>query len=156
MTQADELWDKLETLGFDKEERPEGFLPAIPHDITVLTDPQLMVLYGAFVSWSAYASMRVVGARANASQHKQDLALSTARASLQATMEKTVAGRKAAAATDVDVRYDEDIYLRAQALAEALEAVHKNSLDRAQFCSRELTRRGSSARVEERAGKWTP
>lgn len=57
-TAADRLWDQLEGMGFEKEERPDGYLPALPRDITALTDQELMILYGRFVSWVAYAAMR--------------------------------------------------------------------------------------------------
>ncbi|MEW1922300.1 hypothetical protein [Streptomyces sp. NPDC088360] len=153
-TAADRLWDELEAMGFEKEERPDGYLPALPYDITVLTDQELMVLYGQFVSWTAYGAMRLVEARANEKAAKQNLNHSTATASLNASMEKTVAGRKAAAAADTQVQQDEKAHLDALSLVEALEMVHKNAESRAQFCSRDLSRRQNSRDTESRAHRW--
>lgn len=154
MTAADTLWNSLEILGFDKEERPDGYLPALPYDVTALSDQDLMILYSKFVNWSCYAAMRVVEARVNASAAKQNLNHSQATASLNATMEKTVAGRKAYAAADTQVQADEDAYLRAASLVEALEAVYKNSESRLNFCSRDLSRRQGARSTEQRASKW--
>ncbi|MGW3273907.1 hypothetical protein ACWDFH_20905 [Streptomyces kronopolitis] len=153
-TAADRLWDELESMGFDKEERPDDSLPALPHDITGLTDQELMVLYGTFVSWTAYAAARLVEARANEKAAKQNLNHSMATASLNASMEKTVAGRKAAAAADTQVQEDEKAHLNALSLVEALEMVNKNAESRAQFCSRDLSRRQTSRDTESRAHRW--
>ncbi|MEV6310024.1 hypothetical protein AB0M10_15665 [Streptomyces sp. NPDC051840] len=153
-TAADQLWDQLEGYGFEREERPDGSLPTLPHDITALTDQQLMVLYGQFVSWTAYAAMRLVDARAVEKAAKQNLNHSMARASLGASTEKTVAGRKAAAAADSQVQADEDRHTAALSLCEALDMVHANSESRAQFCSRDLTRRQNSRDTESRAHRW--
>ncbi|WNI17586.1 hypothetical protein [Actinacidiphila sp. ITFR-21] len=153
-TAADRLWDELEKLGFEKEERPDGYLPGLPRDITELTDQDLMVLYGTFVSWTAYAAMRLVEARANEKAAKQNLNHSIATASLNASMEKTVAGRKAAAAADSQVQADEEKHVAALSLCEALDMVHANSEARAQFCSRDLSRRQNSRDTESRASRW--
>ncbi|MEV5265224.1 hypothetical protein [Streptomyces werraensis] len=153
MTAADELWAKLEKMGFDREERPDGFLPQLPADITSLDDRQLMTLYGEYVSWTAYAAMRLVEARTNARAAKQDLDYSTARAALAASTEKTVAGRKAAAAADAQVQADEKRHVDAVSLVDALEMVHKNAEARAQFCSRDLSRRQNSG-ADTRYQKW--
>jgi hypothetical protein len=150
---SDKLWDQLEHLGFEREERPDGFLPSLPYDITSLDDQQLMILYGQFVSWTAYAAMRLSEARANEKAAKQNLNHSTATASLNAAMEKTVAGRKAAAAADTQVQEDEKAHLEALSLVEALEMVLKNSEARAQFCSRDLSRR-QNAGADARYQKW--
>ncbi|WP_405667889.1 hypothetical protein [Streptomyces sp. NBC_00055] len=153
-TAADRLWDELEGMGFEKEERPDGYLPALPHDITALTDQELMVLYGQFVSWVAYAAMRLVDARAVEKAAKQNLSHSIATASLNASMEKTVAGRKAAAAADSQVQADEEKHVAALSLCEALDMVHSNAEARASFCSRDLTRRQNSRDTETRANRW--
>ncbi|MFH9731910.1 hypothetical protein [Streptomyces sp. NPDC017260] len=153
MSAADELWEKLEKFGFDREEKPDGFLPQLPADITSLDDRQLMALYGEYVSWTAYAAMRLVEARANVRAAKQNLDYATARAALAASTEKTVAGRKAAAGADPQVQEDEKRHLDAVALAEGLEMVHKNSEARANFCSRDLSRRQNSA-SDSRYQKW--
>ncbi|MFI7083845.1 hypothetical protein ACIBUR_09590 [Streptomyces anulatus] len=153
MSAADAMWDHLDSIGFDKEEKPDGFLPQLPADITGLDDRQLMALYGEYVSWTAYAAMRLVEARANVRAAKQCLDVSSARAALAASTEKTVAGRKAAAAADHQVQEDEMRYLTAQSLAEALDMVHKNSEARAQFCSRDLSRRQNSP-ADNRYSKW--
>ncbi|MFF8283372.1 hypothetical protein ACF06W_11685 [Streptomyces albus] len=153
-TAADRLWDDLETMGFLKEERPDGLLPNLPYDVTTLTDQELMVLYGQFVSWTAYAAMRLVEARANEKAAKQNLNYSAATASLNASTEKTVAGRKSAAAVDPQVQADEKAHLDALSLVEALEMVHKNVESRAQFCSRDLSRRQTSRDTESRAYRW--
>ncbi|MGW1180107.1 hypothetical protein [Streptomyces drozdowiczii] len=153
-TAADRLWDTLETQGFEKEERPDGYLPVLAHDITRLTDQELMVLYGQYVSWTAYAAMRLVEARANERAAKQNLNHSTATASLKASMEKTVAGRKAAAQADAQVQEDERAHTDAQSLCDALDMVHKNAEARAQFCSRDLSRRQNSRDTETRAHRW--
>lgn len=153
MSAADDLWDRLETFGFEREEKPEGFMPRLPADITSLDDRQLMALYGEYVSWTAYAAMRLVEARANVRAAKQNLDYSTARAALAASTEKTVAGRKAAAAADAQVQEDEKRHLDALALAEGLEMVHTNASARAQFCSRDLSRRQNSG-ADSRYQKW--
>ncbi|MFD9815098.1 hypothetical protein [Streptomyces sp. NPDC059080] len=153
-TAADRLWDDLESMGFEKEERPDGFLPPLPHDVTELNDQQLMVLYGQLVSWTAYAAMRLVEARSTEKAAKQNLNHSTATASLNASMEKTVAGRKSAAAADPQVQADEKTHLEALSIVEALEMVHKNAESRAQFCSRDLSRRQNSRDTESRAHRW--
>lgn len=153
MSAADDLWEKLENLGFEKEEKPDGYMPALPGDITGLDDRQLMSRYGEYVSWTAYAAMRLVEARVNARDAKQSLDYSTARAALAASTEKTVAGRKAAAAADAQVQEDEKRHLDALALAEGLEMVHRNAEARAQFCSRDLSRRQSS-QADSRYNKW--
>ena len=153
MTAADDLWESLEKIGFDKEEKPDGFLPQLPADITSLDDRQLMTLYGEYVAWTAYAAMRLVEARVNARAAKQSLDYSTARAALAASTEKTVAGRKAAAAADDQVQEDERRHLDAVALAEGLEMVHRNAEARAQFCSRDLSRRQNS-QSDARYSKW--
>ncbi|NIY68020.1 hypothetical protein [Streptomyces malaysiensis] len=154
MTAADQLWDQLEPLGFEKEERPDGYLPSLPRDITSLTDQQLMVLYSQYVSWTAYAAMRLAEARANEKATKQNLNHSMATASLNAAMEKTVAGRKAAAAADTQVQKDERAHIDAQSLTEALEMVHKNAEARANFCSRDLSRRQGSRDITTRENRW--
>lgn len=153
MSAADDLWDKLEDMGFAKEEKPDGFLPQPPPDITLLDDRQLMTLYGTFVSWTAYAAMRLVEARANVRAAKQNWDYSAARASLAASTERTVAGRKAAAAADEQVQEDERRHRDAVALAEGLEMVHKNAEARSQFCSRDLSRRQNSG-ADTRYSKW--
>lgn len=153
-TAADRLWDELEGMGFEKEERPDGYLPGLPRDITELGDQALMVLYGQFVSWTAYAAMRLVEARANEKAARQNLNHSVATASLNASMEKTVAGRKAAAAADGQVQADEEKHVAALSLCEALEMVHKNAEARASFCSRDLSRRQNSRDTESRAHRW--
>lgn len=153
MSAADELWEKLENFGFEREEKPDGFMPQLPVDITSLDDRQLMTLYGEYVSWTSYAAMRLVEARVNVRAAKQNLDLSTARAALAASTEKTVSGRKAAAAADDQVQADEKRYLDAQALAEGLEMVHRNADARAGFCSRDLTRRQNST-ADSRYQKW--
>ncbi|MEU0213706.1 hypothetical protein ABZ281_00810 [Streptomyces sp. NPDC006265] len=153
MSAADDLWEKLEKLGFEKEEKPDGFMPQLPADITSLDDRQLMTLYGEYVSWTAYAAMRLVEARTNVRAAKQNLDYSSARAALAASTEKTVAGRKAAAAADDHVQEDEKRHLDAVALAEGLEMVHKNAEARAQFCSRDLSRRQNST-ADSRYSKW--
>lgn len=153
MSAADELWEKLETFGFEKEEKPDGFMPKLPPDITGLDDRQLMSLYGEYVSWTAYAAMRLVEARTNVRAAKQSLDYSTARAALAASTEKTVSGRKAAAAADEQVQLDERRHLDAVALAEGLEMVHRNAEARASFCSRDLSRRQNSG-ADSRYSKW--
>ncbi|MEV7902203.1 hypothetical protein [Streptomyces anulatus] len=153
MSASDAMWAHLERLGFDKEEKPHGYLPGLPADITGLDDRQLMTLYGEYVSWTAYAAMRLVEARANVRAAKQGLDVSSARAALAASTEKTVAGRKAAAAADDQVQEDELRFLTAQSLAEALDMVHRNSEARANFCSRDLSRRQNSA-ADTRYSKW--
>jgi hypothetical protein len=153
MSAADELWNRLEKLGFEREEKPEGFMPQLPADITGLDDRQLMTLYGEYVSWTAYAAMRLAEARTNVRAAKQNLDLSTARAALAASTEKTVAGRKAAAAADTQVQEDEKRYLDAVALADGLEMVHKNIEGRSNFCSRDLSRRQNSG-ADNRYQKW--
>ena len=153
MSAADELWDRLENLGFGREEKPDGFMPQLPADITSLDDRQLMSRYGEYVSWTAYAAGRLVEARANVRAAKQNLDVSSARAALAASTEKTVAGRKAAAAADAQVQEDEKRFLDAQALAEGLEMVHRNAEARAQFCSRDLSRRQNST-ADSRYSKW--
>ena len=153
MSAADDLWEKLEKLGFEKEEKPDGFMPQLPADITSLDDRQLMTLYGEYVSWTAYAAMRLVEARTNVRAAKQNLDYISARAALAASTEKTVAGRKAAAAADDHVQEDEKRHLDAVALAEGLEMVHKNAEARAQFCSRDLSRRQNST-ADSRYSKW--
>lgn len=154
MSAADELWDRMERLGFEKEERPDGYLPNLPADITALDDRALMGLYGQYVSWTAYAAARLVEARANERAAKQNLTYSAARASLAASTERTVAGRKAAAAADDQVQDDEKRHLDAVALVEGLEMVHKNSEGRAQFCSRDLSRRQAMRDTETRSNRW--
>lgn len=153
MSAADVLWDRLEKLGFEREEKPDGFMPQLPADITSLDDRQLMTLYGEYVSWTAYAAMRLVEARTNVRAAKQNLDLSTARAALAASTEKTVAGRKAAAGADPQVQEDEKRHLDALALAEGLEMVHRNAEARANFCSRDLSRRQNSG-ADSRYNKW--
>ncbi|MEU1552110.1 hypothetical protein ABZ517_05235 [Streptomyces scabiei] len=153
MSAADDLWEQLEKLGFEREEKPDGLMPQLPADITGLDDRQLMTLYGEYVSWTAYAAMRLVEARANARVLKQNLDYSTAKAALAASAERTVAGRKAAAASDARVRQDEKAYTDAAALADGLEMVHKNAEARAGFCSRDLSRRQNST-ADTRYGKW--
>ncbi|MGW3860264.1 hypothetical protein ACWEDZ_02100 [Streptomyces sp. NPDC005047] len=154
MTAADDLWDRLEKQGFDKEERPDGYMPPLPADITSLDDSSLMRLYGEYVAWTSYAAQRLVDARTNERSLKQNLNLSSARAALAASTEKTVAGRKAAAAADDQVQEDEKLHLDAVALVEALEMVHKNAEARASFCSRDLSRRQSSRDTDTRYQKW--
>ena len=153
-TAAERLWDELEAMGFEKEERPDGYLPALPHDITELTDQELMTLYGQYVSWTAYAAGRLVEARANEKAAKQNLNHSIATASLNASTERTVAGRKAAAAADSRVQADEEKHVAALSLCEALDMVHGNAESRASFCSRDLTRRQNSRDTESRSHRW--
>ncbi|WP_369042198.1 hypothetical protein [Streptomyces sp. Midd1] len=153
MSAADELWARLESFGFEREEKPAGFMPALPGDITSLDDRQLMTLYGEYVSWTAYAAMRLVEARTNARAAKQSLDYSSARAALAASTERTVAGRKAAAAADDQVQKDEKRHVDAVALADGLEMVHRNAEARAQFCSRDLSRRQNSP-ADNRYSKW--
>ncbi|MGW3153680.1 hypothetical protein [Streptomyces sp. NPDC001089] len=153
MSAADDLWGRLETLGFEREEKPDGFMPQLPADITSLDDRQLMTLYGRYVAWTAYAAMRLTEARTNARAAKQNLDYAMARASVAASTEKTVAGRKAAAAADTQVQQDEKRHLDALALAEGLEMVHRNAEARASFCSRDLTRRQNST-ADTRYSKW--
>ncbi|MFV0135459.1 hypothetical protein ACLGIH_19945 [Streptomyces sp. HMX87] len=153
MSAADDLWERLEKQGFEREEKPDGYLPQLPADITALDDRQLMALYGQYVSWTAYAAMRLVEARTNVRAAKQNLDYSTARAALAASAERTVAGRKAAAGADPQVQEDEKRYLDAQALAEGLEMVHDNAAARAQFCSRDLSRRQNS-QADSRYQRW--
>ncbi|MFE5853238.1 hypothetical protein ACFQ61_08450 [Streptomyces sp. NPDC056500] len=153
-TPADHLWDQLEEMGFEKETQPKGYLPDIPHDITELHDQELMVLYGQYVTWTAYAAMRCVEARADEKHAQQSLNHSRATASLNASTERTVAGRKAAAQADNQVQADEQAHLAALSLCEALEMVHRNAEARAQFCSRDLSRRQGSRDTETRANRW--
>lgn len=153
MSAADTLWDRLESLGFEREEKPDGYLPSLPADITSLDDRQLMTLYGQYVAWTAYAAMRLTEARTNARAAKQNLDYSSARAALAASTEKTVSGRKAAAAADAQVQEDEKRHLDALALAEGLEMVHKNAEARGSFCSRDLSRRQNST-ADSRYNKW--
>lgn len=153
MSIADDVWDQVEKLGFEKDERPEGFLPNVPYDISSLDNVQLMVLYGQFVAWTSYAACRVAEARMHEQAAKQNLALSTACAMALST-EKSVSARKAEAAGDERVQADETAYLNATALREALEVVHKNASDRAAFCSRDLTRRQQAARDPGRTDGW--
>lgn len=153
MSAADALWNDLNKMGFDQEEKPDGFLPQLPADITALDDRQLMTLYGEYVSWTAYAAMRLVEARTNARAAKQNLDYSAARAALAASTEKTVAGRKAAAAADHQVQEDETRHITAMSLADALDMVHKNAEARANFCSRDLSRRQNSG-ADNRYSKW--
>ncbi|MEU1816054.1 hypothetical protein ABZ543_12785 [Streptomyces roseifaciens] len=153
MNAADRTWEQVEALGFEKPDKPDGLLPPLPHDITVLSGSQLMHLHGEYLAWAEYAGARLVDCRSIEKDLKLKLAHSSAQAARNAT-EKTVAGRKAAATADPGVQRDEQRLADASSLVAAMDLVHENITRRVQFCSRDLSRRQISGDHELRASKW--
>jgi hypothetical protein len=144
----------LRDWGFAPEQRPPATVPEVPRDITELNDQQLMSLFSAYTAWTAYAAHRKAEAESALRDAQQQLRYVTAVASVKATGERTVAGRKAAAAADPEVRELEHEVAETTDTVEALAVVHENTRSKAQLVSRELSRRIAQENHENRAAKW--
>jgi Zn-dependent oligopeptidase len=147
-------WKTLSGWGFIPEERPEDAVPDIPEDITELTDQQLMQLMGAYTAWTTYAAHRKAGSARNLRSAEQHLRYVTALASVRASAERTVAGRKAVAQADPEVQQAETEVADAVDLAEAIDIVWENTKIKIQLASRELSRRIAQHGHETRVAKW--
>jgi Zn-dependent oligopeptidase len=147
-------WKTLTGWGFTPEERPEDTVPDIPEDITELTDQQLMQLMGAYTAWTVYAADRKAASLRDLRNAEKHLRYVTALASVRATSERTVAGRKAAAQADPEVQQVETEVADAVDLAEAMDVVWENTKIKIQLASRELSRRIAQHGHEQRAAKW--
>jgi hypothetical protein len=147
-------WKTLSGWGFTPEQRPANEIPDIPEDITELTDQQLMELFGEFTGWTVYAAHRKAGTERNLRSVQQHLRYVTALASVRATSERTVAGRKAAAQADPEVQQAETEVADATDVVAAMEIVWENTKLKTQLVSRELSRRIAQDGHESRAAKW--
>jgi hypothetical protein len=147
-------WELLDSLGFANETRPDGSMPTLPADVTELTDQTLMARFAALTEWTCYAAAQLAMAKGEQREGQAAVRAATALAMSKVTGERTVSGRKAAAAADPDVREAEDQLDRDTNLVEALEMVHENAKSRAQFMSRELSRRIAMRDTQNRNDKW--
>ncbi|MFE6745915.1 hypothetical protein ACFVGM_08700 [Kitasatospora purpeofusca] len=150
---GDLTWDTLESYGFEREERPEGFVAPLA-DITALSSAGIAQLLAHYTEWANYAAYRLSDAESRQEEAARGLKVLTNQAALRATGEKTVAGRRAAASLDAEVQEAEEEAAQYAALVRSLKMLHENTLRRASVVSRELSRRQAEAQYVARESKW--
>jgi hypothetical protein len=156
MSAWDHVTDAVERQGFPREEQPDGVLPDFPTDITAMQSEDINRLSAEYMVWQEYAAARVSEARTREDEceDRLDEQLATATASVQG--EKTVAGRKAAAAAHPDVRDAKTELRNAVALRRRYEDIAKNIEWRRTLLSREITRRKDTQPLDSRDARWRP
>lgn len=129
------------SLGFKLQGEPGFAIPALPADITAMSDPDLMVLLTEIVSWMEYAEVYLVAAQIDEKQEQLKLEHMEAINAIKNKAAKTVTVAKAAIYEDEDyVKQKNEVFV-IYSKRKMLEVVF-NSLDRKRFLvSRELTRR---------------
>ena len=147
------LKELKDTTGLYLPGRPEGDIPALPVDITDLSDEDLMILYSDFIAWSDYAASQLAVASAEEREHMRLHDLQKAR-SIAAPTDGSVTAARARAEDDAS----SSGYAASERYAyrKVLEAVAGNMDRDAALLSRELSRRlGEKPSVMKRRG-WGP
>lgn len=144
MLNAVKLWDK-----------PEHDVPAIPEDVTDLSDKELMNFFGRFVAWQNYADTLMEAAETEELVSEGALRVAEAVA-VAASDQKQVTQAKASAYASPEVREASRRWVQAKAHRKAL-SLQQNALERsANFLSRELSRRIGRQSMTSRNARWNP
>lgn len=139
---------------------PKFDIPDIPDDITIVGEPELMLLFSQFVQWQNYAATDFAQA---------DVAESRAEAKVRYVEAVNMVGNwggsndkvtvaRATMSTDPDVIKARNDVLTAYAKRKLVSVVYENCERCANLVSRELTRRvgGRQERVRGRHDRWNP
>jgi hypothetical protein len=134
-------------------DRPEGWLPELPHDITTVSDRDLMVLMRQFAEWQNFMDTLFVSAEEAEAEAAANLELKEAHALISAEA-KEVTKARAFARQHPEVMIASAQASDAKATRKAL-SMKINNLDRLAFIvSRELTRRLGRAPQEGRVSRY--
>ena len=121
-------------------DKPMGEIPALPHDITILTDEDLMVLFTDFTAWADYAASQLAVAAAEEREFIRLHELKKAKEIASSSGGKgSVTAARAAAETDAasdGFRASEKYSYR-----KIIESISSNLERDAALLSRELSRR---------------
>src|SRR3569623_356510 len=132
---------------------PEGGMPELPDDPTILPEDDLMRLCFAFTEWTSYAESSLWVAQCDEGDLETKLSRARGKALAAVTGEKTVTAAKSAASADPDVVRLEDSLYRQTCLRRGMEMILIRCTRNAAAMSRELSRRGSKV-FSGRADKW--
>ena len=134
-------------------DRPEGWLPELPEDITVISDRDLMIMMRQFAEWQNFMDTLFVAAEEAEAAAASELELQEAYAIAQSEA-KEVTKARAFARQHPDVVHAQVEARNAKATRKAL-GMKINNLDRLAFIvSRELTRRLGRAPQEGRVSRY--
>ena len=134
---------------------PSFDVPELPHDLTILDEQDLMILYGEYVAWQNFAATRqseaeVDEARAEAAQrYAEDIVMMGAGKGEVTITRAKMSGRNAV----VDARND---VIQAYANRKTAQIVYANCERVVNLISRELSRRIASTPTERRNNRWNP
>jgi hypothetical protein len=134
---------------------PDTELPELPHDLTLLSDQDLMILFGDYVAWQNYAATRfseaeVTEARAEAAvKYQEDIVMMGA---VEGQILKTRAALSSNKAV-VEAREDQ---MNAYAIRKTTAVVLANCERVVNLVSRELSRRIAESPTERRNNRWNP
>lgn len=133
------------------EPRPEGDLPILPEDVTILSDQDLMSKFREQIEWINYLTFILVEAESDEADAEAELKLLEAHHMLGA--DKLWSAR-AARDSDPDYVQAKDTYRAARARRKALEMTAQARERSANFLSRELSRRVGREPMNRRDNKW--
>ena len=134
---------------------PSFDVPDLPHDLTLLDEQDLMILYGEYVAWQNFAATRqseaeVDETRAEAAQrYAEDIVM------MGATEGKVLITR-AAMSDDEQVLEARSNVIQAYANRKTAQIVYANCERVVNLISRELSRRIASLPTERRNNRWNP
>lgn len=136
---ADTVLDDLASRsGIHLPAKPLGSIPALPEDVTELSDEDLMILYSDFVAWADYASAQLAVSSIEEREAERVRDLSRA---------KSLSRAGSASVTEAKAKAEEDsegegmAQTRRYAYRKVLHAVEGNLERDAALLSRELSRR---------------
>ena len=144
---------------FSLPEKPGHELPELPSFLDELPDPELMELYGQFMSWGSYAKSELVQAEIIEERAANTCRLTEAKVLISQWGDSgkgdTVTLAKARRDIDPEVVGQQETHLEARAYRKLVESVFERCERNAQVLSRELSRRISMAPNERRAARYS-
>ena len=145
--------DALEQAGLEMPSRPKREMPFLPEDVTVVSEQELMRLFRDHVVWREYV-VTTLGTYENEASDAETYYKRVEATHLGTVGGGTVTEAKAAAMLLPEVMAAKDDLDVAKAKVEQTKRIYEGVVSRAEFLSRELTRRKEGSHLDNRDHKW--
>lgn len=128
--------------------QPVSDVPALPTDVTELTDSALMKLFRRLMGWQKFLATQLALAEADEKYYARNLARRKER------YDKRKAADKEEAAQDTTLQELEESHSEADAYRRLVASLYAGLESDTFLCSRELTRRLGTADRDHREARW--
>jgi hypothetical protein len=144
----------LEKQGVYLPPKPQFVNPALPEDVTDLSDSELMMMFKKVNDWAEYQGVQLAAAAVSEKFADDDLSKYRALSAMANKDEKTVTAAKAKAYVEDEFQTVFNRQHEAYSYRKIMESIYDNTERRSAFLSREITRRIGRNDREGRGQRW--